>query len=62
MTAHSEETVEEFIKDLKRRGYSKMDTIKEVRARDDLTYGRAYYLTSKYWDVASTHDSKVGSC
>lgn len=60
MTAHSEETVEDFIHDLEQHGYSKIDAIKKVRAEYDITFTWARDLIDRFWDMASTDSGKVG--
>lgn len=60
MSEHSD-LVRQFILDLKRRGYTKMDVIKEVRVEFDIGYGSAYKHVNKCWDMVFADIRKIGS-
>lgn len=42
-------TIQEFIQDLQRRGYTKYAVTKEVQVEFELTYEKAYYQVRKFW-------------
>lgn len=41
--------IEEFVQDLKRRGYTKYAATQEVMVEFELDYAKAYYRVRKHW-------------
>lgn len=55
-----EDTVQDFVRDLQRRGYTKYAATKELEVEAELTYEKSYYLVRKYWQPPTVGGKKHG--